>query len=459
VVTPLRGAFSVVAANHRPYVKPSSRERASWLRHARAPREPVGFIGPRLLVAVLCLAAFGPYLAGSIRTEQLAVYAMAPLVLSAFVNLRKWSVGLLTAWSVLVLASLIGHVFPYKGGLPWGYGSTLAGLDNLLSPLMIMLGMWSLIPPQAAQAALRTGAKVVAWASAVNATVAAWSTTTTAPTEFLRPFWGSESAVSTVGERALTMGRHTGVFSQPAEAGLMYSVAAVLAVWAFSKRPALMYLLVSVISVGGILSVSKIFLLVGLPVAVALLWVTRRGAGKAGVVVAIGAVALVLSTATFFQEWTGLDYLTRLLDIPAGQSALEFYTAGRWNEDSSMLSVISKVLAASPMVGVGVGGVSAPYDSLWTEAVVVAGLLGVAAMLTVLVLLWRAFRRIGDRDLRRAALAFWVVLVGGSFGIPALTVNRAATVVWVVAALFVAIAACKKEAANQGVYTVGVRAL
>lgn len=59
---------------------------------------------------------------------------------------------------------------------------------------------------------------------------------------------------------------------------------------------------------------------------------------------------------------------------------------------------------------------------------------GLVAMLGLLL---ASFVRIRQRSTRLMALAVWALLVGASFGLPALTANRAATVVWVVAALLV----------------------
>lgn len=414
----------------------------------RVPREPVGFVWPRLLVAVLCLAAFGPYLVGSIRAEQLAVYAMAPLVLFAFMNLRSWTFGLLAAWSAIVFVSLLGVAFPYRGPSPWAGGPLVAGLDNLLLPLMVMLGIWSLVPPAAALPALRTAGRVVVWAAAVNAALAIVSAMWPPLLKSLRPFWSTEASVSTVSELAMQMGRYSGIFNQPAEAGLVYAVASVLAVWVFARRPVAMYLLLTLITVGGMFSVTKVYLLVGLPVTIVLLFLTRRAAGKVGLFIVVWLVAVLLGSASFFQQWSGLDMLTRLFEGPEGSSAVRFYTAGRWNEDSPMLAAVDFILQNSALTGVGTGGLLVAYDSQITETIIVSGVLGIAALVVVFVLLLRWFLRIKEPNLRPVAIAFWCVLVGAAAGLPALTANRAATVVWVVASLLVLVAVHQRSEAK-----------
>lgn len=408
----------------------------------KARHEPPSYIGSQLLVAALILGAFGPYLTGSIRTEQLIVYALAPLLVFTFVRLKTWAIGLLSAWLVSLIVVSLGHLFRSPGTAPWEQGSALAGYDNLLLPLVIMLLIWTLVPIAGAISALRTAAMLIALLATVNAIIAVASSMVPNLVTFLHPFWSAEAGdTGSVGELAMTMGRFSGVFNQPAEAGLVYSVATVLTVWVFSKQWILLYPILGLLTIGGMLSVSKVFLFVGLPIALVLLLLTQKIAGWIGIFLAGGLLTILLGTATFFQQWTGLDYLARLLEIPENESILQFYTAGRWTEGSSVLEVSDFVLGASPLFGMGIAGLTVPYDSLWTESVILGGILMVLTMLAALGALIWAFRKIPDRNLRLTSYAFWAVLVGASFGIPSLTTNRAATIVWVVAALLVAISA------------------
>lgn len=409
-------------------------------------KESSSFLGSQLLVSALILGVFGPYITGSIRSEQLVVYALAPLVVFTFVRLRAWTAGILSAWIFTLVVVTLSHLLRDRGVTPWDSGSAVAAYDNLVLPLVVMLLIWTLVPPSGAERALRTASKLIAALAALNALVAVASSVLPSLVSFLYPFWSAEAGDSgSVGELAMTMGRFSGIFNQPAEAGLVYSVAAVLAVWAFAQQRALMYLMLGLVTVGGMLSVSKVFLLVGLPVAIVLLLLTQKIAGWVGIFLAGGLLTILLGTASFFQEWTGLDYLTRLLEIPENQSILQFYTAGRWTEGSSVMEVTDFVLGASPLFGMGIAGLVVPYDSLWTEAVVLGGVLMALAMVVVLVTLLLAFTKIQDKSLRLMSYAFWAVVVGASFGIPALTANRAATIVWVVAALLVAISAHAKH--------------
>lgn len=394
--------------------------------------------GSRLLIITLVLAAFGPYIFGSIRTEQLAVYSMTIFILFTFIRLKAWTMSLIISWLGFLVAATIGLIFPYTGLVLWSRGNLFAGYDNILLPLIIALAIWSLIPEGGAPQALKTAAKTAAWASAVNAALAISSSLApTLITPRLQTFWGTGGG--SVAENAMEMGRFSGIFNQPAEAGLMYSIAAVLAVWAYAHKALSLYPLIILITIGGILSVSKVFLLVGLPVMLIMLLVTQRGASRLGSIVLITILGFFVLTSSFLRNWGGYNYMMRLLDVPADQSLIQFYTAGRWNENSQMLTVFDFVISTSPLVGFGASGLRVPYDSQWTETMVASGLIGTISVVTVFAILFSRFYKIQDWDTRCMAIAFWVVLLGGSFGISSLTANRAATIVWIVIALLIAI--------------------
>lgn len=403
-------------------------------------RGPGVYRGSRFLVLGLLIAAFGPYVLGPIRVEQLVVYSTATLVLFTFARLESWAFGLLFCWICYALSATLAVIIPYEGSLPWGQGDLLAGYDNILLSLAVMLVIWSLVPQSGAEPVLRTAAVVTVWAAAVNAVLALVSST--APAVFiplLKPFWGTGEG--SVAENAIRMGRFTGIFNSPAEAGAMYSVAAVLAVWVYSRRLVIMYCLVTLITIGGMLSVSKVFLLIGLPIMLLLLLAIQQGINRVIVGVVFFVVGVLLLSSTFIQNWAGYDYMMRLLEVPPNQSAVEFYTAGRWNEDANMMNVMGSILALSPLVGVGAAGLQVPYDSQWTEVMVYGGILGVLSIVVVFSILIARFRYIQDWRTRYMAFGLWSVLFVGSFGNATLTSNRTATVVWVVVALLVAIAA------------------
>lgn len=387
------------------------------------------------MVGFLALAAFGPYLVGGVRTEQATVYVFTLAALLALPHLKPSAWSFLLPWAGILLMAAVTLVAPVIESVPWEAGSLVSGLDNFLLPVAVMLIAWTLVKRAAAVPALTTVARVVVWASVLNAIVAIASTRVDL-SAFLRVFWGSAGTEETTAANAETMGRFSGIFNQPAEAGVVYSLALLLAVWLYRRRPGLLYPALAVLTVGSILTVSKIVLFIGLPLAAWYLFRSYRLGGKLLTVGAVGGVFAVVAGSGFVQEWEGFDYFTRLFEVPQGD-AVDFYTAGRWAEGSPMLRVVGEVLASRPLNGFGFAGLEVAYDSAWTEVIVVAGLFGAALLAVVFVQVFRYALGTADQGLRRLFVLVALLLAGGSLGLPVLTANRVATLVWLVVALLV----------------------
>ena len=176
------------------------------------------------------------------------------------------------------------------------------------------------------------------------------------------------------------------------------------------------------------------FLLCALPVAVL---TVLRGIARIRVLVtaaaAVGALWLA-EIAGMLPAWSGaatLGYLTR-----PGTSLTAQYTAGRYGARGTLAPVTADVLRAAPLAGFGAGGLDGPaYDSLWQEVLVVSGVLGVILAAAVFVMLaWRltALRTVLAREGWQLACGAAVLAAGASAGIPSLTANRAATLLWLV---------------------------
>lgn len=393
---------------------------------------------PLFVVGFLTLAAFGPYVTGSIRTEQLAVYGVTAILLPlTFVLIRPY-LPLLLAWVGLIVVALLGLIPPTAHSSIHPPASMSSGIDNLVLPLAVMLLLWSVVPVAAAGPALRVVAALTAWGAALNGVLSIIGTRTDL-SPYLRFFWGA-SGGETTAERAAQLGRLSGVFNQPAEAGVVYGIAGLLAVWRFKDKPKTLILLLSLICVGGMLCVSKVFILGGAPLILFYLWKSRRAGGKLGIVFSTAVVAVGVAQSGLLQQWVGFNYLARLFTPAQDQGLVEFYSAGRWNSDAGMMDVFATVMQNRPVTGFGIQGLVVPYDSAWTEAVVLAGVFGLILLGLVYLCVWRVARRIQDAGVRMLASFVAVFLVGASLGIPSLTVNRAATLVWVVLGLLCLIA-------------------
>ena len=221
----------------------------------------------KFAVVAVVLAAFGPYIIGGLRTEQVVVYGLLMLALPlAWPRVRTTPLAALifVTWFAYALVAVIGAVAPTGYASIFERGSVLSGVDNVVGPLAVMLLVWGTVRPAAASGLLNTASRLIAVAMAVNGILAiAMTRVDLAP--YLRRFWAVGSDGFTVAANAATLGRVSGVFNQPAEAGLAYGIAGLAACYVWRERPGRLYLVLIPIILGGLLSVSKVFIFGGLP--------------------------------------------------------------------------------------------------------------------------------------------------------------------------------------------------
>lgn len=390
-------------------------------------------------LAIVVVAVFGPYtpIAGS-RTEQLAVYGC--LVLTLLLSWPRFRVSqdglvFLVLWSVYIAVALIGVVTPVKAA-PWGPRSLLAGTDNLLRPVavFVLVTLW-LTTRTNREIMLRLACQIVIGAMCLNAVVALIESRVDI-TALLSPFWSSVTqnvGTATVAGRAAQLGRMTGILNQPVEAGTLYGIAMLAAIFLWRERPWRLVSVLILLAAGGTLTVSKIFLFVALPIAA---WhFTRLKKGRIARFKAVLSAALafsIIAVTGFLPKWLGTSYLLRL--AAPGGNYLWFFSAGRFGSGSTILPVAKAILLMSPVIGFGLRGLAVPYDNGWIEALVFAGLIGVAVYSAVLLILfhaWWARRRHLSKAESMFAGGLVLLTTGASLGFPALTGNRVATVLWV----------------------------
>lgn len=406
---------------------------------------------PRLACAALtfaALAAFGPYTPVSgIRTEQVVVYGLCAVALMSL----RWcrfrltraavlALGLLTAET---LVAVLGTVMPVPELTGFGRASALAGLDNLALPLAVLVTLWTLVDMGAdRERLLALVCRVVIWAMCLNA-VLAYVSQGHDLTPVLSRFWDNAVMVNTVTDtvagRASQLGRYTGIFNQPAEAGEMYSIALLAAIYHY-RCDLLRFAGTSLlITVGGLLTISKVFLLVGLPIAAWQVLRQSHGRGRRFVLLLAAAVAVAaLARSGIGPQWIGGDSLAQLLHPGANGDALHLYTGGRLGNSSSLHTVVAAVLHDSPWFGFGAGGLAVPYDDAWVEALCVAGLCGAllyTMLLATLAVCWLRRRVPADSARSRLGGGLVLLVIGASVGLPALTANRVATIAWLLIGL------------------------
>jgi len=411
-------------------------------------------LSPEIQVVLLVGLALGPYVFGGLRTEQIAVYGFlaVSMVRVLWTRLRflrpsgetpASPIPVILALSSILVVGLVGMIQP-PIGTPYSPDSFLASLDNALLPIAAFtLGsLWLLTCDR--RVVIRNLSFTLIILLSVNVVLAFVQATVPGYLdEFLSNFWTQDRSPESwsVAMNSYGNSRYSGVFNQPAEAGIAYSLGLICCVYLlrvttrhvlqFAVRAATLGILL-----GGFLTQSKVFLLVGITIAAVSLFVGNTHKIRALLsVVALG----VCATAAMFAlgiPWSAARSVSfvsdgSLLDIGTA-------TAGRYAQGNTVMVDAAYILGDSPIHGYGLPYFGTHSDSEWVHQLGNAGILGVLLLLL-------SFGILGYRLLRNSTslpgpmrgLAGGVLLLvfGASFGLPALSANHVGAVGCILLAL------------------------
>ncbi|GII21209.1 hypothetical protein [Planosporangium mesophilum] len=406
----------------------------------RPDRHPIAYF----TAAFITVAVFGPYTSlPGVRTEQVAVYGslLVGTVFCLWLRLRMTRGGALVLALLVteLLVAVLRALYPLID-LGWfSPGSAGAGLDNFLLPIACLLIGAMLVGSGADPTRLvRIVCTVLVVAMCLNAALAFVSSVYDL-TWLLGRFWDKGDPQLTVAAKAAQMGRYSGVINQPFEAGALYGMSVLAATYLYRENALKLGTITLFLTLGGVLTVSKVFLLVGFPIAV---WQMIRVSGartlRLTVLVGLAVLATVAAESGLLLSSASSDYLGLLLHPSGGANGvMALYTAGRFGGASALQPVTSAVLESSPWFGFGIRGLAAPYDNAWVEALVVAGIVGAVlytAVLVTLGVIWARRRTHVDQAQSSFAGGLVLLVIGASVGMPALTANRVATIAWLLIA-------------------------
>jgi hypothetical protein len=400
---------------------------------------------------IVCLSVFGPYVLGSARTEQVAVFASCAVVLVAgweqIAEARSIpALPFLAAWVGLDAIMLIGTIWRPLDPSFYGPQPVSHGFAAYLLPVALIVLTWFWTLQADGLELIGAIVPIIIGAMVVNTAIslAQLATGNVAVLSFLPRFWDRPGSLGSGAFNASENGRFTGIFDQPAEAGVAYGVALFCLIYLAQRRKIRIgstTLCTVALVTGGTLTFSKIFLLGALPLA--LMMILRNPRERIRIITcsaAAGAALWFAGSAHLLPSWPGGTLMLNGFLHPSGSLATE-YTAGRYGAGGSLGPAVSDVLHASPWYGFGAGGLATAYDSLWVQVLVVAGVVGV--MLVAMVLLMLAFRLWRLRGVTgpaewNLAGAVLVLAIGASGGLPSLTANRTVTLLWLILGILIA---------------------
>lgn len=388
---------------------------------------------------IVCLSAFGPYLAGGIRTEQAVVFALAVWALATgWQRLMHAPGGLLpvmAAWCALIGVALIGTSWrPAEIG---GFGTQPVshGLAELLWPLALMVLAWWWSGTVSPRRLVLLAARITVAGMCADAVISIAQALAGNPAVIgvLPHFWDAPGSAGSVALLAAGNSRYTGIFNQPAEAGTAYALALCCLIYLAQIRAVRGQVTaagIALLVTGGVLTGSKVFLLGGLPVAVLMLAADRSRLRVAAAAVCAAAALWLAALAGLAPAQAGGGSLGNIL-----HPSLAEWTAGRYGSSATLAPAVADVLRSSPWYGFGAGSLAVAYDSMWLEVLAIAGLAGVILVAVVFVILavkCAGLRYVLPAPDRRLAWAALAVAAGASFGLPSLSANRASVLLWMI---------------------------
>jgi len=414
-----------------------------------------------LIPIFIVVTAFGPYIFPSygLRIEHLVIYSLLLFAIPVFISQRRfvhWPKPLLGMLGIFLGITLWTLVVPNFVNYPTvSFQKYLSSIENYVQPMAIIILVTVFIKYTLYEDFLNYLKYLcwcLIWLLCLNSILASCSIFFDM-TNLMQPFVKSCFGDTSVWQLAESMRRHSGIFNQPFESGLTYSLG--LFCWGYLNRSSLKVsfisgLVLGILTIGGILSVSKVFIFCGLPLGL-FYWnpivsfkkyLNRR--------FFLGTITGLCFMLLIFSFWEGQDYFLRLFKIGKGTNLVELYTGGRFGTKnyfvtskgttptlkaySMITSKFVNVWQKSPWCGFGFGTVSC-FDNAFLEFFHQGGLIALLGYLALLVIyLWYSLRGfLKGYEEGRLLLVFFILILICSLGASVLTINRFSTIFWVLA--------------------------
>ncbi|HFC9199435.1 TPA: hypothetical protein QFV62_001836 [Enterococcus faecium] len=249
-------------------------------------------------------------------------------------------------------------------------------------------------------------------------------------------FWGADLAL---GSKANNMGRFSGIFIQPIEAGVIYSIGLILFWYLMDRNNKLnIFSLISLglLFAGGILSVSKVFIFCGIPLFffLTMFFLSPQKTSKVIIfVIFISTIVLYLMKV----YWNGFDYFIRFFKPENNKSFLDLLTAGRFNgTDSQQFQMIKNLTWKEIIFGRGFGA-DTTYDSIIFYFLSVGGIVVLSiGIIYMLYLFTRAIKVNFTNKLDVFFLSVIILVILSSLGAPTFFLNRVNLLIFLLISLF-----------------------
>ena len=412
---------------------------------------------------LLLFSAFGPYLSISlgVKFDNIIVYFGGSIFLVLSLKLHRITMhknllGILIIWFSLFIYLLARTLI---GGGAIDTFAFVAEIKNFSQPLFILCIFVLVLfknDIDATRDLLKKSGKLLLLLLSLNTL---WMILGffVDLTEINQYFWRGKDSTAM---KAAENGRYSGVFNQPIEAGVAYTIG--LYIWAYlldliKLKITFRYALVLIlIIVGGIFTVSKVFIIFGLVIFILYLINIKHYRMQ---LMKLSIFFLLLGLPIYYyliKTWSGFSYFQRLFNLSnyRQQGVLNLITAGRYGTSNSQQNrYFDKVWSDSPLLGKGLGSQQI-YDSAFFHVFSSGGLIALIMYLGILFILLFScyqfyFYSYNSPEFKLYLSLFLLTIVGG-LGAPVLTINRSSIILWVFIGLVLQfLSICKKEKMRQ----------
>jgi len=397
------------------------------------------------LLIWLIIASFGPYITGNgLRTEHFLIYGILPLAIVTLMLKKRTIISYFPLFSILLLLLFITlwtFLVTFIGVKNYeSFNKVIAHLENYAQSIAIILISGAFVNLYSRERVIiifRKACLVLIILLLLN-TVIAVSSIFFDISNWVRYFVSAPGGIGvTVWSRAASMGRYSGIFNQPMESGLTYSLG--LFSWVYftqkSKNISIIHhLMLFGLLLGGILSVSKVFILIGIPLFFIYLILEGRLKYILGWRFIVSSMLSIAAIIVICKAWKGFGYFARLFNI-SGKSIselIQLYTAGRFGaEHAGLRYYFAHVWGKSPFHGLGFAAITT-FDNAYLEFFTQGGLIALFGYLSILAVIGfvglSQYKR--NREGLFVLILFIFITVSG-MGAPVVTINRFSTLFWI----------------------------
>ena len=373
------------------------------------------------VVAALLLSAFFPYFPGGLRLEHLSFLLFVLLFGFISISRTRYIYSPVLTMSMMLFS---GAVFAFIGStfLPdtGAMASALAMGTRLALPAVVLGAMVVYLPTNCNLMTTVTRTIVL---MAMPVALLALSSRFFDISFILGYFVKNEETA--VWSQAFALGRFTGLFNQPLEAGVFYSVALLALVYLVSMklwRPIIRYLILGIILIGGSLSLSKNFVVLGVLVALAYAVSVRVLSIRSGVIWLGIVIAIIIVWFAFGNE----IYTNSFIDLFAEGGFLLALSAGRLGTgDTEVAQLWGQLMTSYNWIsGMGLGSYL-PLDNGYLEYFYQGGVFSLASYVAFIVTILVTSIKYWSVDESKLLFFLGLYIALASLGGPVITANRA----------------------------------